>query len=63
MKPIILFSLLVIFSISLTSCGTAVTSIKSQSNEAVAGYTLKSKKELFSQRIIYKKNKTVLVQP
>ncbi|WP_339700825.1 hypothetical protein [uncultured Marixanthomonas sp.] len=47
--------------LSTASCATAV-SAKENGNE-VAGYTLKNKKEVMQQKILHKKNKTVIATP
>ena len=45
----------------MTSCGT--TASMQQNQNEVAGYTLKNKKQLLEQKILNKKNKTVIAQP
>ena len=53
--------IIVIAAISATSCTTSKSMYKNE-NE-VAGYTLKSKKELMQQKIAKKNSKTVLATP
>ncbi len=61
MKRYITILFLVAFSSLLFSCGTTVKA--TETNKSVAGYTLKSKKERFSQKILYIKNKTLVATP
>lgn len=61
MKKLIYIVALLLFAISFTSCGT--TSSIQKENSEVAGYTLKNKKELFQQKVLHKKSKTVIVTP
>ena len=53
--------LCIVFIASLSSCGS-LKSHKVDSNE-VAGYTLKSKKELLQQKVLHNKSKTIVSQP
>ena len=61
MKKIIYLTFAIIFTATLASCGSATTIEKSKND--VAGYTLKNKKELMQQKVLNKKNKTVIVLP
>ena len=51
-------TLIGVLSTSLISCATTKTT-----QEDLAGYTLKNKKELMKQKILNKKGKTVLATP
>lgn len=46
---------------SFTSCGSVQSHINT--NKEVAGYTLKSKKELLQQKVLHTNVKTVVVHP
>ena len=61
MKKIIYLLFTIFFTAALSSCGSA-TAIEKSKND-VAGYTLKNKKELMQQKVLNKKNKTVIVLP
>ena len=61
MKKVVFVIAALILTVSFTSCGT-VNNIQNQETE-VAGYTLKDKKEVFEQKILNKKSKTVIVAP
>lgn len=61
MKKLIYILIILFFSVSMFSCGTTVMTL--QKEEKVAGYTLKNKKELMQQKILNKKQKTVIAQP
>ncbi len=58
---IVTLILIIVLTAGLTSCGTAVN-VKDDTNE-VAGYTLKNKAELMQQKILNKKNKSILATP
>ncbi len=62
MKKIVYIAIVVIFIISLTSCGSAI-SAKNESKYQVAGYTLKNKTEIMEQKILHKKSKTIITAP
>ncbi|MBW2939053.1 hypothetical protein KXJ69_13125 [Aureisphaera sp. CAU 1614] len=53
--------LCIAFLASLTSCGSVQSHINT--NKEIAGYTLKSKKELLQQKVLHTSIKTVVVQP
>ncbi len=53
--------ILAVVAVVFTSCATAVSTQKSE-NE-LAGYTLKNKKELMEQKVLCKNQKTVIAQP
>jgi|TARA_R110002094_G_scaffold126795_1_gene120659 hypothetical protein len=61
LKYLIVTIFIVVFSASFTSCATT-NSIQNES-EKVAGYTLKSKKELMQQKIAHRKRNTVIALP
>ncbi|QIE60192.1 hypothetical protein G5B37_11655 [Rasiella rasia] len=61
MKKIIYTLAIVAFAMSFTSC-KSVSAVQKEQNE-IAGYTLKNKKELFQQKVLHKKIKTVVVTP
>lgn len=61
MKKIAYIVIGILFILSTASCATA-SSAKENGNE-IAGYTLKNKKELMQQKILHKKNKTVIATP
>ena len=50
------------FAISFTSCGSMTSAHKASQNE-VAGYTLKNKKEIMEQKILNKTTKTIITTP
>lgn len=58
---VVILILILIAGAALTSCATP-SAVKSQEDE-IAGYTLKNKKELMQQKILHKKNKTLLTTP
>lgn len=53
--------LIIVLGAALTSCSTVKT--VQENSEELAGYTLKNKKELLEQKILNKKNKTVIATP
>jgi len=59
MKNIIYFAIAVFFTVSVSSCGVGASVGKD--TQKIAGYTLKSKKELVKHRILQKK--TILATP
>ena len=61
MKKIIYLTFAIIFTATVTSCGSA-TAIEKSKND-VAGYTLKNKKELMQQKVLNKKDKTIIALP
>lgn len=61
MKKIIYFGIALILTVSVSSCGS-VASIQKSEND-LAGYTLKNKKELMQQKVLNKKVKTVIALP
>ena len=61
MKNIIYLGIALILTVSVSSCGS-VTAIQKSEND-VAGYTLKNKKELMMQKVLNKKAKTVIALP
>ena len=61
MKNIIYLGIALIFTASVSSCGSVATIQKSEND--VAGYTLKNKKELMEQKVLNKKNKTIIALP
>lgn len=58
---VIAIILIVVFGAGLTSCGSASSFQKNETE--VAGYTLKNKSELMQQHVLNKKVKTVIAQP
>jgi len=62
MKKFVYLLIVAFIAISITSCGSAV-SAKKESQYQVAGYTLKNKKEIMEQKILYKKSKTIITVP
>jgi len=62
MKKFVYIAITVFFAASLTSCG-AGASVKADANNEVVAYTLKNKKEIMEQKILHKKNKTIVVLP
>ena len=61
MKNIIYLGIALILTASVSSCGS-VASIQKSEND-VAGYTLKNKKELMQQKVLNKKNKIIIALP
>tara|TARA_R100000306_G_C4315608_1_gene112474 strand:- start:45 stop:230 length:186 start_codon:yes stop_codon:yes gene_type:complete len=61
MKKTVIGAICAIVCYTLTSCASSEKI--PDDNYEVAGYTLKSKKELMQQRILYTLEKTVLAQP
>ncbi|MFT4669427.1 MAG: molybdate-binding protein [Ulvibacter sp.] len=61
MKNIIYLGIALILTVSVSSCGS-VSAIQKSENE-VAGYTLKNKKELMQQKVLNKKVKTIIALP
>ncbi|UAB81628.1 hypothetical protein INR76_02380 [Marixanthomonas sp. SCSIO 43207] len=59
MKKVVFIVFGILLILSTASCATA-TSVKDQD---IAGYTLKNKKEQMQQKILHKKNKTVIATP
>ena len=62
MKKFIYIITVLCFTVSLTSCGSSVA-IQTDSENQVLSYTLKNKKELMEQKILNKKNKTIVAIP
>ncbi len=62
MKNFIYIVTILSFVVSLTSCGSSVA-IQTDSEDQVLSYTLKNKKELMEQKILNKKNKTIVAIP
>ena len=62
MKKFIYIVTILCFVVSLTSCGSSVA-IQTDSEDQVLSYTLKNKKELMEQKILNKKNKTIVAIP
>jgi len=62
MKKFVYLIIVAFFMISIASCGSAV-SAKKESQNQVAGYTLKNKKEIMEQKILHKKTKTIITKP
>jgi uncharacterized lipoprotein YehR (DUF1307 family) len=61
MKKIVLIFTAIVLSASLTCCGSMQGT---QNNDAdLAGYTLKSQRELMQQKIVSPQSKTVIVRP
>lgn len=61
MKNILIILVVAVFSASMTSCGTST--VVQENQKEIAGYTLKNKKQLLEQKILNKKQKTVIAQP
>ena len=61
MKKVFICIGVIFCSISILSCASS-GAIKS-TEDKLAGYTLKDKKELMEQKILHKKSKTVLATP
>jgi len=61
MKRIFFLIITIVFTASLTSCGS--TAVINKNNDEIAGYTLKNKKELMEQKVLNKKVKTVIATP
>ncbi len=62
MKKFVYIVALSCFAVSLTSCG-AGASATIQEKDQIAGYTLKNKKEIMKQKILYNSGKTQVVIP
>jgi len=62
MKKLVYLLIVAFIAISFTSCGSAVSANKESQNQ-VAGYTLKNKKEIMEQKILYKSIKTIITVP
>lgn len=62
MKKFVYIAIAVFLTVSLTSCGAGV-SAKRATQQELAGYTLKNKKELMERKILYKKSETMIVLP
>lgn len=58
---IVTLILIIVLGAMLTSC-SSVKTVQENSKE-LAGYTLKNKKEQMQQKILNKKNKTVIATP
>ena len=61
MKKILFLAITLVFTASISSCGSTAA-IQKNDNE-VAGYTLKNKKELMEQKVLNKKIRTVIALP
>jgi molybdate-binding protein len=61
MKNIIYLGIALFLTASVSSCGSVAAIQKSEND--VAGYTLKNKKELMQQKVLNKKNKTIIALP
>ncbi|GHC64198.1 hypothetical protein [Ulvibacter litoralis] len=61
MNKYVFIVLALIFTVTFSSCATSST-VQNSENQ-VAGYTLKNKKELMHQKVLNKKNKTVIAMP
>jgi hypothetical protein len=61
MKRIVFLVIAIVFTASVSSCGS--TAVIKKNNDEVAGYTLKNKKELMEQKVLNKKVKTVVALP
>jgi len=59
MKQIFLIVFLFVFTVSFTSCATTSSATENE----IAGYNLKSKKEQMHNKILHNKNKTLLACP
>ena len=53
--------IVIILTVSVSSCGS-IANIQKKDND-VAGYTLKNKKELMQQKVLNKKNRTLIALP
>ena len=62
MKKFVYIAIAVFIAVSLTSCRSGL-SVKKTNEYEVAGYTLKNKKEIMEQKILHKKNKSIIVNP
>ncbi len=62
MKKIVTIVFTVFLALSLGSCGSGISAKRASQNE-VASYTLKNKKEIMEQKVLYKKSKTIIVLP
>lgn len=61
MKKILFLALTVVFTLSISSCGS--TAVTQKNDTERTAYTLKNKKELMQQKVLHKKIKTVVVAP
>jgi len=61
MNRILLIIVILIFTVTVTSCGSTLA-IQKDKNE-VASYTIKNKQELMEQKVFNKNMKTVIVIP
>ena len=61
MKKILFLALTIVFTATISSCGS--TSGIQKSDNEVVGYTLKNKKELMEQKVLNKNIKTVIALP
>lgn len=61
MNRIVFIVIALIFTVTFSSCATSSAVQNSENN--VAGYTLKNKKELMHQKVLNKKVKTVIAMP
>jgi len=59
MKQFFIIVIFLAFTVLFSSCSTTQTVNKNE----VAGYNLKSKKEQMQNKILHKKNKTLLAMP
>ena len=64
MKKIVYVALVLIFAISLTSCGStvAVQELHKTQDEATS-FTIKDKKEVMQKEIFHKRRSTIIAQP
>ncbi len=62
MKKFIYIAIVVFFSVSLTSCGSAMSAKKASENE-VTSYTLKNKKEIMERKVLHKRSKIIIATP
>ena len=62
MKRIVYIVFIVCMSGMIISCGTHLSSQKSN-DTVLAGYTLKNKKEQMQQKILRKKSKIIIASP
>lgn len=60
-KRFLYISIVVVFTLTITSCGS--TSSTQKSENEVAGYTLKNKQELMEQKVFNSKVRTVIANP
>ncbi len=61
MKKTVYLVIVIILTVSVSSCGS-IANIQKKDND-VAGYTLKNKKELMQQKVLNKKNRTLIALP